>query len=181
MPAHLLKLLATPIFSNTSLRPRSGHPVASIAADDLEAEERHRRESQHVFHRVHWPPREAQQVLVVARRRGEQRGADEHSGARAEQRVQMRARRFSPLPSDETVEARIERLDQGKAHEACDARIEVARVARGGDPAGNRSRRASQAARAAACPRWEWCLQWAFLQIGRSRATGFEPSRQRST
>jgi hypothetical protein len=51
MPAHLLKLLATPIFSNTSLRPRSGHPVASIAADDLEAEERHRRESQHVFHR----------------------------------------------------------------------------------------------------------------------------------
>jgi hypothetical protein len=47
-------------------------------------------------------------------------------------RFQMRARRFSPLPSDETVEARIERLDQGKAHEACDARIEVARVARGG-------------------------------------------------
>jgi hypothetical protein len=38
MPAHLLKLLATPIFSNTSLRPRSGHPVASIAADDLAAE-----------------------------------------------------------------------------------------------------------------------------------------------
>ena len=70
----------------------------------------------HVFHRALWPPREAQQVLVVARRRGEQRGADEHSGARAEQRVQMRARRFSPLPSDETVEARIERLDQGKAH-----------------------------------------------------------------
>ena len=31
-------------------------------------------------------------------------------------RFQMRARRFSPLPSDETVEARIERLDQGKAH-----------------------------------------------------------------
>ena len=115
-PAHLLKLLATPIFSNASLQPRWS-PGRIIAADDLAAERhRRRRESQHMFHRAHWPPREAQQVLVVARRRGERRGADEHSGARAEQRVQMRARRFSPLPSDETVEARIERLDQGKAH-----------------------------------------------------------------